>query len=229
MPLYKKRHANLETQAIVEENSVRPKQSAPSDLEANTEHVVVAPLTDSAGIHLQETVSHALEPPSWWKQPSPRLQTTDTLEHVQSVISRNFGAGVDMDRYLSPARTAFDDFTDTDREFYKTKGFKVTKIPASWKKWTAMNTSQKGRFINQLYALSEAHASQVEHGVASAFTIVAKELHEEVGKNRTMHEFARVIHIMSDSDNMASTKALHYINFTMFLFLANYLHLHSQP
>ena len=124
-----------------------------------------------------------------------------------------------MDRYLSPARITFDDFTDTDREFYKTKGFKVMKIPASWKKWTAMNTGQKGRFINRLYALSEAHASQVEQGVASAFTIVAKELQEEVGKNRTMHEFARVIHIMSDSDNMAGTEALHYINYITFLFL----------
>ena len=82
-----------------------------------------------------------------------------------------------------------------------------------------MNTGQKGRFINQLYALSEAHASQVEQGVASAVTIVAKELHEEVGKNRTMHEFARVIHIMSDSDNMAGTEALHYINYITFLFL----------
>ena len=222
MPLYKKRHGNLETQAIVEENSVRPIHSAQPHLEANKEHMVVASVTDSAGIDLQETVSHALEPPSWWKQPSPRLQ---------SVISRNFGAGVDMDRYLSPARITFDEFTDTDREFYKTKGFKVMKIPASWKKWTAMNTGQKGRFINQLYALSEAHASQVEQGVASAVTIGAKELHEEVGKNRTMHEFARVIHIMSDSDNMAGTEALHYINYITFLFLTktNFFHLHSQP
>jgi hypothetical protein len=82
MPLYKKRHGHLETQAIVEENSVRPIHSDNPHLEANKEHMVVASVTDSAGIDLQETVLHALEPLSWWKQPSPRLQTTDTLEHV---------------------------------------------------------------------------------------------------------------------------------------------------
>ncbi len=39
--------------------------------------------------------------------------------------------------------------------------------------------------------------------IAAASTVVAKELHEEVGKNRTMHEFARGIHVMSDSANLA--------------------------
>ncbi len=66
-----------------------------------------------------------------------------------------------------------------------------------------MNTGQKSKFVNQLYALSAAHASQVEQSIAAASTVVAKELHEEVGKNRTMHEFARVIHVMSDSCNLA--------------------------
>jgi hypothetical protein len=63
----------------------------------------------------------------------------------------------------------------------------------------------KIKFVNQLYALSAAHASQVEQSIAAASTVVAKELHEEVGKNRTMHEFARVMHVVSDSGNLAGT------------------------
>ena len=72
-----------------------------------------------------------------------------------------------------------------------------------------MNTGQKSKFVNQLYALTAAHASQVEQSIAAASTVAAKELHEEVGKNRTMHEFARVIHVMSDSANLAG--ASHYM------------------
>jgi hypothetical protein len=121
-----------------------------------------------------------VEPLSWWKQPVPRLQTSDTLEHVQLVISRKFGAGVDMDRFLSPARPTFDSFTETNRELYKAKGFKVMKIPASWKKWTAMNTRQKAKLVNHLYALSAAHASQLEQSIAAAsFGIAAA----STGKN----------------------------------------------
>lgn len=197
MPPKKTRHGNLQTQVIEEETtvvevtSVRATSNDQGPTHMNTEHVGVAMHTECE------------EPPNWWKQQAPRLQASDTLEHVQLVISRNFGAGVDMDRFLSPARLTLDSFTETDRELYKAKGFKVMKIPASWKKWTAMNTGQKSKFVNQLYALTAAHASLVEQSIAAASTVVAKELHDEVGKNRTMHEFARVIHVMSDSANLA--------------------------
>ncbi len=109
MPPKKTRHGNLQTQTIAEETPVAEvtfvcaitNDQDPTD--TNTEHVVVPVFSEGEGINQQRTVPDMVEPPSWWKQPAPRLQTSDTLVHVQLVISRNFGAGVDMDRFLSPA------------------------------------------------------------------------------------------------------------------------------
>jgi hypothetical protein len=57
-----------------------------------------------------------LHSPSWWTRGSPRLLATDTPEHVESVVATNFGAGVDLDRYLEPARSIFERFSTVERE-----------------------------------------------------------------------------------------------------------------
>ena len=59
--------------------------------------------------------------PSWWTKGSPRLLATDTPDHVESVVATNFGAGVDLDRYLEPARSIFERFSTIEREEYKKK------------------------------------------------------------------------------------------------------------
>jgi hypothetical protein len=60
----------------------------------------------------------ALNLPSWWTKGSPRLLATDTPEHVESVVATtsSFGAGVDLDRYLEPARSIFERFSSIERE-----------------------------------------------------------------------------------------------------------------
>jgi hypothetical protein len=68
---------------------------------------------------------------SWWTRGSPRLLTTDTPEHVESVVATDFGAGVDLDRYLEPARLVFERFSKVECEELKKKGLLLMKIPAS--------------------------------------------------------------------------------------------------
>ena len=63
----------------------------------------------------------SLNLPSWWTKGSPRLLATDTPDHVESVVATNFGAGVDLDRYLEPARSIFERFSTIEREEYKKK------------------------------------------------------------------------------------------------------------
>ena len=150
----------------------------------------------------------SLNLPSWWTKGSPRLLATDTPEHVESVVATNFGAGVDLDRYLEPARSIFERFSTIEREEYKKKGLLLMKIPASWKKWRAMENSQKIKFINAIYALNASHAQNIESGVGAIAAKMAKDVEEQIIANRTMHDYARVMHVMSCSDNLAAiTKA----------------------
>ena len=82
------------------------------------------------------------------------------------------------------------------------------KISASWKKWRAMDNSQKIKFINAIYALNASHAQNIESGVGAIAAKMAKDVEEQVVANRTMHDYARVMHVMSCSDNLAAiTKA----------------------
>ena len=54
---------------------------------------------------------HGRTPPLWSTMAPPRLLATDSPQHVQLAVSINFGAGVDMDKYLGPARTLFERFS----------------------------------------------------------------------------------------------------------------------
>jgi hypothetical protein len=40
---------------------------------------------------------------------------------VQLAVTKIFGAGVDMDKYLGPARTMFDHFSQAEKDEYKKK------------------------------------------------------------------------------------------------------------
>jgi hypothetical protein len=85
------------------------------------------------------------DPTSWWALGSPRLLATDTPEHLQSVIVKNIGAGVDMNRFLVPTRIVFEQISPAEREEYKKEGLHISKIPHSWKKWSAMEHGQKNQ------------------------------------------------------------------------------------
>jgi hypothetical protein len=144
-------------------------------------------------------------PPSWRCKEAPRLLQTDTTEHIQSVVAQIFGAGVDMDLYLAPARILIDHFTKDERDDYTQKGLKLEKrIPASWKRWKAMDNLQKVKFINLMFVLSPEHACILEGSVIAAKETTNKEVNEAIGLNRTMHEYARTMHVMSSSDNLAA-------------------------
>jgi hypothetical protein len=54
-----------------------------------------------------------------------------------------------------------------EREDYTTKkGLKLmSKIPASWKRWKAMDNSQKIKFVNFMFILSPEHACILESAV----------------------------------------------------------------
>ncbi len=69
-----------------------------------------------------------MEPPSWWAMGSARLIATDTPEHVQTVVTKHFGPGVDMNKFLEPTQKVFDSFTPTQREEYKKKGLLMQKF-----------------------------------------------------------------------------------------------------
>ena len=91
-----------------------------------------------------------------------------------------------------------------------TRGGPKVKVPASWKKWESMTKTQRVNFVNLLYSLSPLHAEKVGTYVALELDQHAKDaVNEEVTKNRTMHEMARVLHVISDSDNISAlSKAL---------------------
>ena len=150
-----------------------------------------------------------MEPPSWWAMGSPRLIATDTPEHVQTIVTKQFGPGVDMNKFLEPTRMVFDSFTPTQREEYKKKGLLMPKIPGSWKKWSAMANTQHIKFINGICALSQSHALCIHSSMVAAAAKICHDVEDIVAsQNRTMHDYARTMHIMSCSDNLAAvTKA----------------------
>ena len=86
-----------------------------------------------------ESLSFAFEyppgTPSWRCKEAPRLLQTDTTEHVQSVVTRIFGAGVDMDLYLPAARTVIDHLTKDEPEDYTKKGLKFQPVGNGGKRW----------------------------------------------------------------------------------------------
>ncbi len=59
-------------------------------------------------------------------------------------------------------------------------------------------TSKKTN-INAIYALNASHAQNIESGVEAIAAKIAKDVEEQVVANRTMHDYARVMHIMSCS------------------------------
>jgi hypothetical protein len=75
-----------------------------------------------------------------------------------------------------------------------------------------MNWQQQARFINVLYSLSPFHAKKVAALIAAGRLTSIMQIDEEVSnvsKYRTMHEMARAMHVITDTDNIAAlSKAL---------------------
>jgi hypothetical protein len=67
-----------------------------------------------------------------------------------------------------------------------------------------MDNGQKIRFINALHALDPVHVLMLETSVEDIALTVRQDIDDTISTNRTMHEYARVMHIMSSSDNMAA-------------------------
>jgi hypothetical protein len=90
------------------------------------------------------------------------------------------------------------------------RGGPKLKIPASRKKWESMTKPQRVNLVNLLYSLTPLHAEKVGTYVALDLDQTEKEaVNEEITKNRTMHEMARALHVISDSDNISAlSKAL---------------------
>jgi hypothetical protein len=152
---------------------------------------------------------------SWWELPAPRLQASDSEEHISSVISTKFGLGVDMSVYLSPARMVIDGLTSEggERQLQGKGNTWGLKIPAAWKRWKSMHRQQHAKFINVLYSLAPCHAQKVAEAIAADVLTSTTMVDEEVSKNRTMHEMARAMHVITDTDNIvALSKALDRYN-----------------
>jgi hypothetical protein len=67
-----------------------------------------------------------------------------------------------------------------------------------------MDNGQHKRFINALHALDPVHALMLETSVQEIALIMRQDIDETISTNRTMHEYARVVHVMSSFDNMAA-------------------------
>ncbi len=77
--------------------------------------VAIATSNENVDVTISAAVSKG--PVSWWMHPAPRLQASDSDEHI--VITTNFGLGVDMSVYLlSSARMVMDDLTSEERDNY---------------------------------------------------------------------------------------------------------------
>ena len=124
-------------------------ETATSNVEVD---VAISPIVSTpSNVVARATKGHVL----WWELPAPRLQASDSEEHISSVISANFGLGVDMSVYLSPARMVIDGLTSEERDNYKAKGIRGLKIAAAWKRWKSMDRQQHAKFINVLYSLAQ--------------------------------------------------------------------------
>ncbi len=73
-----------------------------------------------------------------------------------------------------------------------------------------MTKPQRVNLVNLLYSLTSLHAEKVGIYVALDLDQTEKEaVNEEITKNRMMHEMARALHVISDSDNISAlSKAL---------------------
>ncbi len=67
-----------------------------------------------------------------------------------------------------------------------------------------MDNSQKVKFINFMLILSPEHACVLERSVEAAKETTNKEVDDAISLNRTMHEYARTMHVMSSSDNLSA-------------------------
>jgi hypothetical protein len=76
-------------------------------------------------------------------------------------------------------------------------------------KWQAMDRTQPVKMINILYSLTPEYAQKVGQLIEAELLQHTKSIDDEVHKNRTMHEMAHAMHVISNSDNTAAlSKAL---------------------
>jgi hypothetical protein len=69
--------------------------------------------------------------------------------------------------------------------------------------------NKHAKFINVLHSLTPCHAQKVAEAIAADVLTSTTMVDEEVSKNRTMHEMARAMHVITDTDNIAAlSKAL---------------------
>jgi hypothetical protein len=106
--------------------------------EEQSTNIVALPIEATKDKTNNESVFFVAPPgtPSWRSMEAPRLLQSDTTEHVQSVVTRIFGAGVDMDLYLPAARTVIDHLTKDEPEDYTKKGLKFQPVGNGGKRWT---------------------------------------------------------------------------------------------
>ena len=72
-----------------------------------------------------------------------------------------------------------------------------------------MHRPQHAKFINVLYSLAPCHAQKVAEAIAADVLTSTTMVDEALSKNRTMHEMARAMHVITDTDNIAAlSKAL---------------------
>ena len=72
-----------------------------------------------------------------------------------------------------------------------------------------MDRAQRVKMINTLYNFTPDHARKVGEILEAELQQSKSGIDDEVQKNRTMHEMARAMHVISDSDNTAAlSKAL---------------------
>ena len=65
-----------------------------------------------------------------------------------------------------------------------------------------MHRQQQAKFINVLYSLAPCHAQKAAEAIAADLLTGSTGNDEEVSKNRTMHEMARAMHVITDTDNI---------------------------
>ena len=72
-----------------------------------------------------------------------------------------------------------------------------------------MDRAQRVKMINTLYNFTPDHARKVGDILEAELQQSRSGIDDEVQKKRTMHEMARAMHVISDSDNTAAlSKAL---------------------
>ena len=72
-----------------------------------------------------------------------------------------------------------------------------------------MDRGQRVKMINTLYNFTPDHARKVGDILEAELQQSRSGIDDEVQKNRTMHEMARAMHVISDSDNTSAlSKAL---------------------